>query len=105
MVPYATTGGLADVMGALPRYLADAGHDVRIFVPFYDVTVPDAGDFTVVIEHLEVKLGFHTYQLKILRDLSNPVAYFVHCPQLSASPGLSKAATWTRAASSTSATP
>jgi starch synthase len=29
------TGGLADVARALPRYLAQQGHDVRIILPFY----------------------------------------------------------------------
>jgi starch synthase len=33
--PLAKVGGLADVMGALPRALADAGHDVKIALPYY----------------------------------------------------------------------
>jgi len=35
MVPYAKTGGLADVVGALPRALARMGDDVTVVVPFY----------------------------------------------------------------------
>jgi starch synthase len=34
-VPFAKTGGLADVAGALPRALADAGCDVRVVLPGY----------------------------------------------------------------------
>jgi starch synthase len=34
-VPYAKTGGLADVAGALPRFLARQGVEVRMFMPFY----------------------------------------------------------------------
>jgi starch synthase len=37
-VPFAKTGGLADVVGALPRYLAARGHDVRVVLPRYRVT-------------------------------------------------------------------
>lgn len=34
-VPFAKTGGLADVAGALPKYLARLGVDIRLFMPFY----------------------------------------------------------------------
>ena len=34
-VPYAKTGGLADVIGALPRALARLGHDVDVMIPRY----------------------------------------------------------------------
>ncbi|AUX20574.1 glycogen synthase [Sorangium cellulosum] len=36
-VPFAKTGGLADVAGALPMALAAAGHDVRVVLPAYSV--------------------------------------------------------------------
>ncbi len=35
VVPFAKTGGLADVAGALPQVLAQMGHDVRIVMPRY----------------------------------------------------------------------
>jgi len=35
VVPFAKTGGLADVASALSRQLSARGHDVRVFMPFY----------------------------------------------------------------------
>jgi starch synthase len=37
-VPFAKTGGLADVVGALPRALAAMGHEVSVFLPRYRQT-------------------------------------------------------------------
>ena len=35
IIPYAKTGGLADVAGTLPLYLEKAGHEVSMFMPLY----------------------------------------------------------------------
>jgi starch synthase len=37
-VPFSKTGGLADVVGALPRAIAAAGHQVSVYVPRYRLT-------------------------------------------------------------------
>ncbi|MFA5008182.1 MAG: glycogen/starch synthase [Candidatus Omnitrophota bacterium] len=38
--PYAKTGGLADVTGALPLALAKLGHEVKVFMPLYKKIKP-----------------------------------------------------------------
>jgi len=38
-VPFSKTGGLADVIGALPRALAAMGHEVGVYIPRYRQTV------------------------------------------------------------------
>ena len=37
-VPFSKTGGLADVIGALPRALASAGHQISVYLPRYRLT-------------------------------------------------------------------
>ncbi|HYD42245.1 MAG TPA: glycogen/starch synthase, partial [Anaeromyxobacter sp.] len=35
VAPFAKSGGLADVAGALPKALRRRGHDVRVVLPLY----------------------------------------------------------------------
>src|SRR5271165_4564602 len=35
-VPFAKTGGLADVVGALPPELVKLGHQVTVYLPYYE---------------------------------------------------------------------
>lgn len=82
VAPYAKTGGLADVMGALPRELSRMGHDVRVFMPLYDRIDTHKLELHVALEHLEVRLGPHRYDVKVLTAGEHPRMYFVHCPAL-----------------------
>jgi starch synthase len=45
MTPFAKTGGLADVIGALPRALAAIGHRVSVFLPRYGSIAYPPGQF------------------------------------------------------------
>ncbi len=44
-VPFIKLGGLADVVGALPKYLSARGHDVIVVLPKY--TSIDAGRWAI----------------------------------------------------------
>ena len=45
MAPFAKTGGLADVIGALPKALAALGHRVTVFLPRYGSVAYPPGQF------------------------------------------------------------
>jgi starch synthase len=53
--PFAMTGGLGDVAGALPKYLKKMGHDVRVVMPAYGMI--DKTGFERMIEPLGVPTG------------------------------------------------
>lgn len=57
MVPYAKTGGLGDVAGALPEALLRRGCDVRVCIPCYRVVRERAGETARAIDRLRVPMG------------------------------------------------
>ena len=50
VIPYAKTGGLADVAGALPKFLSSLGAEVQVFMPFYREVRKKGLPLTSVIE-------------------------------------------------------
>ena len=57
VVPFAKTGGLADVCGALPRCLADLGHEVIVFMPGYSCIYQDQFSFEPTGIDLNIPIG------------------------------------------------
>src|SRR5580704_4917797 len=56
-VPFSKTGGLADVVGALPRALVAAGHQVSVYVPRYRQT--KLSDAQTVVRSITVPFDDH----------------------------------------------
>ncbi len=77
--PYSKTGGLADVLGALPRALAALGHQVGVVAPLYRST--RAFGLDVVFESLTIPMGSGTYFPRVYSSVDQGVKiYFVDYP-------------------------
>ncbi|MCI0488560.1 MAG: glycogen synthase GlgA [Blastocatellia bacterium] len=81
VVPYAKTGGLADVAAALPKALARLGHQVRIVMPRYDTEQIVEGSGSLQ-GRLHVPFNFTTRTSAVYVDRSGEVpVYFIDAPQ------------------------
>ncbi len=90
-VPYAKTGGLADVAGALPQYLTRTGIHASLVMPLYQ-RVPQCGVKLLKLEPtIKVPIGDKVFTGSIFQgtmaDGKTPV-YFLEQKQLFDRPGL-----------------
>ena len=92
IVPFAKTGGLADVSGALGKYLSQKNCEVRLVMPFYSALDTKDYDFHLVefAARCELNMGSKEFTYSIWTvKLPGSAAeyYFVHCPALFDRPG------------------
>jgi len=67
VAPLSKTGGLADVAGALAKYLHTAGHDVLVVTPFYSAIDRFALEHESVaaLQDIELAVGPHRYRYSV----------------------------------------
>ncbi len=66
--PFAKTGGLADVAGALPLALKEEGHDVRVVMPKYKAIEKQSNNILDTGKRISVPIGQETQTGRILED-------------------------------------
>ena len=72
--PMAKVGGLADVVGALPKYQKNAGHHVCVVVPCYDTKFKNENEFECV-HWGTVKLGNFNFPFSVLREKTDKLGF------------------------------
>jgi starch synthase len=87
IIPFAKTGGLADVVGALVRQLAQRGHEVRAFMPLYAAVRRAHAELQPLlgVRNIGITIGDRAYAFSV-RAASFPGTgapmYFIECPEL-----------------------
>jgi starch synthase len=82
--PWAKTGGLADVVSALPKTLAKMGHRISVFIPYYRQVAKAVPNAPVVLASVTVPFPSYNRFVRILDGgvVEGVQTYFVDSPEL-----------------------
>lgn len=72
--PVAKAGGLGDVVGALPKYLQDAGHDAKVVMPMYRTKFLAANEWEVVHKGAS-NLGDYFFDYTIIKETTGKLGF------------------------------
>lgn len=82
--PVAKVGGLGDVLGALPKYLCEAGLNASVILPYYDRKFVQENKFNLIFKS-KIKSGAKSYEYQILKENSRVLGfdlYLIYIPGL-----------------------
>ena len=79
--PVAKVGGLADVVGALPKYQNNAGHHVRVVLPHYETKFIKENEFDCVHSGF-VKLGNFNFPFNVQKEREDKLGYELYLVQI-----------------------
>ncbi len=86
--PWATTGGLGEVLRALPRQIASSGHKVSVFIPYYrqvrEYSQQQSPEKNYAVRSITIPfLGYSRFASILDGGSRDGVQmYFVDCPEL-----------------------
>ncbi len=82
-VPFAKTGGLADVAGALPKFLQALGCEIKLVMPYYRMVRKSGAPVEPLDKTLEVTLGDEKIPTDLYRGqlTENVPVYFIGCEE------------------------
>ncbi len=77
-LPFVKTGGLADVIGSLPKILVDRGYDVRVVLPLYQTIIDKHYDKLNKFATINVKSGWiDTVASYYYAEVNGVIYYFI----------------------------
>lgn len=93
MAPFAKAGGLADVSGALVKYLHAAGHDIRLFMPGHAAIRREGLEIYPVafLQDVPVAIGLEQYVFSVQTARlpgSQAMVYLIDCPEMFGIPAI-----------------
>ena len=74
--PFSKTGGLGDVIGALPKSLVKHGHQVGVILPYYDMTDAKFGNQVEDLFYFEISVGWRRQYVGVKRLVLNGVSFY-----------------------------
>ena len=75
-VPFIKTGGLADVVGSLPKYFDQKKYDVRVILPKYACMDQKFESRLKKVTHFNVQLGWRSQYVGILMAKEDGIQYY-----------------------------
>ena len=72
VVPFAKTGGLADVAGALPKAIQSLGHDIRVAMPRYGHIDPGRFQLQEAVSPFDVPMNHTAKQASVMQASLDP---------------------------------
>ncbi len=76
--PYAKVGGLADVVGTLPKYQLQLGHIAKVVVPMHRTKFLYDNEW--VVDHKgHITMGPHEFDYTIIKEITNKLNFDLYC--------------------------
>ncbi|MCG1035912.1 glycogen synthase [Polaribacter sargassicola] len=76
--PIAKVGGLADVVGALPKYQKKLNTTSSVIMPYYNNPFTQKNNFNVVYEN-KLEMGKELFSFRVLKLSSNSLEFDLYC--------------------------
>ena len=75
-VPFAASGGLADVVGSLPKAIKSKRHDCRVVMPLYKSVAPEFRDKMVFVSNITVDVSWRKQYCGIFMAIQDGITYY-----------------------------